>query len=188
MTWLVRAIITMVAGLLCVQLGRACIGLPPSPAAADFQFSGLLIMGGNVLFSVLDFYLTQFNQRTEQLAGVAGAYTRLARQLRQQTQRTRRHISLVVTTATALKGLGAMCGLLITQRALAPAHYFAARDLGFFTLGAGLTTVVILWRSVRKAEAVLEETTCLLEEDRDRRADLDAIRMREFMKQNETSR
>jgi hypothetical protein len=177
MTWLVRAIITLVAGWLCMQLGRAFVGLPSSPAAADFQFSGLLILGGNVLFSVLDFYFTQFNQRTEQLAGVAHAPAKLARQLRQQTQRARRHISLVVTAATVLKGSGAMCGLLITQRALAPTHYFIARDLGFFTLGAGLPTVIILWRSVRKAEAVLEETTCLLEESRDRRADLEAIRL-----------
>ena len=113
MTWLVRAIVTLVAGCFCMQLARAFVGLPSSPTPADFQFSGLLIMGGNVLFSVLDFYLTQFNQRTDQLAGVPHAPAKLARQLRQQTQRARRHISLVVTVATVLKGSGAMCGLLI---------------------------------------------------------------------------
>ena len=122
MRWLIRAIVTVVAGAVSMSLARALIWLPPNPSPADFQFSGLLIIGGNVLFAVLDFYFAQFNERADQLANVAGDYTRLARQLRQQTLTSRRNVSLVVTAATAVKGIGTICGVLINQRALAPAH------------------------------------------------------------------
>ncbi len=176
MKWLVRAVATIVAGVLALCVARACIHLPASPQPGDYQFSGLLILGGNVLFAVLDFYSAQYSQRADQLVGLPGVQTRLARTLREGTLAARRNVSFVVTVATGLKGIGAICGLLITQRALAPEHYPWARDVGFFTLGAALPTIIILWRSVRRAERTLEGLTRLLEEERDRKTDLEALR------------
>ena len=177
MKWVSRVVAMGISGMIAMKVAQALIVLPPAPSAADFQFSGLLIIGGNVLFAVLDFQLAQFNDRTAQLAALAALqHTRVARELRQKTLEVRRSISAVVTIVTLCKGIGAICGILITQRALAPGHYLQARDLGFFTLGAAFPGIFILWRSVRKAEAVVEATTRYFEDERERKVHLEALR------------
>jgi hypothetical protein len=112
----------------------------------------LVIIGGNLIFAVLDFFLAQFGKKLDAVAANSKLRSEEARKVRLRVRAARRNVNIIAVLSLGLKGIGALAGASMQQKALADSHYPLAFAIGFGTIGAAFPALIILWRSLSQLE------------------------------------
>jgi hypothetical protein len=177
MKWIIRVISMAFFGALTWFAAEHLIQLPRTPLPESYLFSALIVIGGNVIFAILDFFLTQVGKKLDSLASNTKLPSQTARNIRMRVRSARKNINLIALISLGLKGIGTLAGILMQQKALSLSHYPIAFAIGFGTMGAAIPALVILWNSLNELDQTEEELLRFLEDSNDRDALLNSIKM-----------
>jgi hypothetical protein len=158
-------------------VAQHAIQLPGAPQPESYLFSSLVIIGGNVIFVALDFFLAQFSKKLDSLASNPKLPSKAARSIRIRVRIARTNITVIALISLGLKGIGALVGTLMQQKALALSHYPIAFAIGFGTIGAAVPALVILWNSLTQLDQTEEDLLRFVEDSNDRDALAKSIKL-----------
>jgi hypothetical protein len=177
MKWIIRVIAMAFCGIVVWFVAEHAIQLPRNPESESYLFSSLIIIGGNVIFVVLDFFLTQVGKKLDSLASDSKLPSKTARTIRIRVRAARRNISIIALISLGLKGIGTLAGILMQQKALALSHYPIAFAIGFGTIGAAAPALFVLWNSLNQLDRTEEEMLRFIEDSNDREGLLNSIKL-----------
>src|ERR1700730_12248640 len=157
MKWIIRVISMALCGYGAWVIAEHTIQLPQSPQPESYLFSSLVIIGGDLIFVVLEFFLAQVSKKLDSLASNSKLPSKPARNIRLKVRSARVNISAIALISLGLKGFGTLTGILMQQKALAVAHYPIAFAIGFGTIGAAIPGLIILWNSLNQLDQAEED-------------------------------
>jgi len=176
MKWIIRVISMAFCGVVAWLVAERVIQIPPNSQPESYLFASLIIIGGNVIFVVLEFFLAQVGKKLDSLASNSKLPSKAARNIRIRVRSARTNINVIALISLGLKGIGALVGVLMQQKALALSHYPIAFAIGFGTIGAAAPALIILWNSLNQLDQTEEELLRFVEDSDDRDALLESIK------------